>query len=249
MRTVALLQARMGSSRLPGKVMLPLDETPMLGHEIQRARAVPAIDEVVVAAPAGDADDVIERYAAAKGTAVYRGTERDVLGRLARAARARDADVVLRVSCDNPLIAVPLLAALVEHVRAGDVDYASSKFERTFPTGVNADAMTERALSAAASRAEDPHHREHVGQYFKAAASDYDTASVRAEDVFGPSFVRRADLPALRLTVDELPDYRLLYQVYDDLDYDGVLPTRAAIEHARTNGLAALNADVSQEVW
>lgn len=229
--------------------MLPLDGRPVVGRCIDRARAVPAVDEIVLAIPRTDKDDVIERFGTRDGTAVVRGAETDVLGRLEKAAKEYDADIVLRVSCDNPLVAIDLLKALVERIRTGAAGYASSKFERTFPIGVNADAMTTSILSDAADRADDPHQREHVSQHFRSREHDYETVNVRASEVFDREFVESMKPAALRLTLDELPDYRLLYQIYDEVDFAEVLPTSAAIEYVHSAGISELNTDVTQQVW
>ncbi|AUV81812.1 hypothetical protein C2R22_09265 [Salinigranum rubrum] len=104
MNVVAVIQARMGSSRLPGKVMLPLDGRHVLEHVVRRTAAATSIDEVVVATSENGADDIIARYAERAGATVFRGSETDVLDRMYHAAKGAEADVVVRITADCPLI-------------------------------------------------------------------------------------------------------------------------------------------------
>ncbi|MFB6139902.1 MAG: cytidylyltransferase domain-containing protein [Halosimplex sp.] len=252
MNAVVVLQVRMGSSRLPGKAMLPLDGTPALVHEIRRAAAAEpfGVDDVVVATSANDRDDVIEFVAEREGARVYRGSESDVIGRVHRAMAAADADVAVRLCGDNTLIDPQLPTALLEVLQTADADYASTKFERTFPIGHNADAFTRETIRRAADDAESDYHREHVGQYFKDGRERFDTATVTADAVFDES-VRNAvpDFSALRLTMDEADDYRLLSRVYESVPHDEILDTADAIRYIAEEELAGINADVEQAVW
>ena len=102
MKVVPVIQARMGSSRLPGKVMLPLNCDHVLEHDVRRVASADRVDEVVVATSEEKQDDIVERYAEREGAHVHRGSEDDVLGRMYEAASERDADVVVRVTADCP---------------------------------------------------------------------------------------------------------------------------------------------------
>jgi len=252
MNRVVVLQVRMGSSRLPGKAMLPLAGEPALVHEIRRAASAGPIDvsDIVVATSTEPRDDILVTTAERVGATVYRGSESDVLGRVHKAVESVDADATVRLCGDNTLIDPRLVEVLFETLEEADVDYVSTKFERTFPVGHNADAFTTDAISRAADRARDDHYREHVAQYFKDGPPWLEWRTVTADKVFDPD-LREAvpDLTELRLTMDECDDYELLRRVYDSVDFEGVLDTSDAIRYVLDNDLQRVNADVNQAVW
>jgi spore coat polysaccharide biosynthesis protein SpsF len=125
MRTVAIIQARMGSNRLPGKVLRPILGKPMLWYIVQRVRAVPSIDEVVVAVPDGPADEELRKFCAANDITSFSGSELDVLDRFYHAAQVYGADPVLRITADCPLVDPELVEKLIELYRSGSYDYAA----------------------------------------------------------------------------------------------------------------------------
>lgn len=252
MDVIVVLQVRMGSSRLPGKAMLPLDGEPALVHEIRRAAAAGAVDrpDVVVATSDRPRDDIIELTAERAGATVYRGPEDNVIGRVGDAVASVGADAAVRLCGDNTLVDSRLVDRLVETLQDRGVDYASTKFERTFPVGHNADAFTAETIATAAADAADDYHREHVAQYFKDKRDRFAWANVTADQVFDPSLIESApEFPRLRLTMDEADDYALLSRVYESVPYDEVLDTPAAIRYVVEEGLRGVNAEVTQQVW
>jgi len=252
MDAIVVIQARMGSSRLPGKAMLPLDGTPALVHEIIRAASVDGIDraDVVVATSEASRDDIIESTAKDVGATVYRGSEANVIGRIAAAVEEADADIAVRLCGDNTMIDPALPETLFEAVRRDGIEYASSKFEHTFPIGHNADGFSREMITHAARDADSDHHREHVAQYFKASREEIPAVNVAAEEVFGSEFADSIPkLPKLRLTLDEAADYRLLSQVYEEVSYDQIVETKTVIRYILDNDLHRINADVDQQVW
>lgn len=252
MDAIVVIQVRMGSSRLPGKAMLPLDGTPALVHEINRAVSVDGIsrNDVVVATSEASRDDIIEITARNAGATVYRGSEANVLGRIANCVKEVGADIAVRLCGDNTMIDPRLPETLLDNVRKAGIEYASSKFEHTFPIGHNADAFTRDAITRAARDADSDHYREHVAQYFKEYRDEFPAVNVTAEEVFGSEFVD--SIPALRklrLTLDEADDYRLLSRVYEEISYDLIVETEEAIRYIVANDLHRINADVEQQVW
>lgn len=165
MRVVCVIQARMGSTRLPGKVLLDLVGRAMLERVIARARRIPSVAEVVIATSALEADDAIAERAPGFGAKVTRGSESDVLARYAQAAREHDADAILRVTSDCPLLDPGVCEQVVQGFLAGGVDYASNTLERTWPRGLDAEAFSRDALDRADREADQPHEREHVTPY------------------------------------------------------------------------------------
>src|SRR5688500_8132039 len=139
MKVVAVVQARAGSTRLPGKVLMDVAGRPMLARIMHRVAAASRVDEVVLATSDLDRDDPVAELAASEGFGVFRGSEEDVLGRFAGAARAADADVVVRITGDCPLIAPEVIDEVVTRLVDDGADYASNVLRRTFPKGLDAE--------------------------------------------------------------------------------------------------------------
>jgi spore coat polysaccharide biosynthesis protein SpsF len=244
-RVVAVVQARMGSTRLPGKVLLPLAGEHVLTHDVRRLRAAETVDEVVVATSDERRDDAVARAAERAGAAVSRGSETDVLGRLHDAAHAHDADVVVRATGDDPLVAPAAVDAVARAIAAG-ADYAANTLERTFPQGLVVEAVSAPSFDRVERASTEPHQREHVTQYYLEHPELFDRRNVVWSDVFDwtPALGRGE----VRLALDEPADYELLRRVYDAVDPDdrGVVPVRAAVDHVAAAGIAGLNRHVEQ---
>jgi len=245
MRTTAVIQARMGSTRLPGKVMLPLDGVPLLEHVVRRARAAESVDDVVVATSFHEPDDMVARYAEAAGASVYRGSEDDVLGRMQAAAVRADADAVARVTADNPFVPPALVNELVETVRDGPASYASNKLDRTFPLGFDAEVFTAESFATVEREARQPHHREHVTPYYHEHPERFDAVNLTVEDVYGEDVFDAG--PELRMTLDEPDDYEAYSEVYEALDYDDIVDAAEATRYLQEEGLDSVNESVTQK--
>lgn len=171
MGTVAILQARMGSSRLPGKVLERLGERSVLLHCLERAKAVPGVDAVCLATSVEAADDAVaEEARRVAGVIVCRGSEKDVLARYAQAARESSADVILRITCDCPLIDPEVCAGVIALQRETGAFYASNNIRREWPHGLDCEVFARRALEQADLEATEPFDREHVGPWIKRRA-------------------------------------------------------------------------------
>ena len=167
MTTVAIIQARMGSSRLPGKVLEVFGGKTALEHCVERTRACAAIDEVVVATTSEARDDVLVEVCRDKGWRWARGSEHDVLDRYYQAARELGATDVVRITSDCPLTDPEVLGELIARYRDGDrIDYASTSLPAsTFPIGISAEVMRFEALERAWREDDNPAWREHVTPY------------------------------------------------------------------------------------
>lgn len=245
MHVAAAVQARMGSTRLPGKVMLSLGGDPVITHVVRRLDAAELVDDVVVATSTASRDDIVARYAARAGATVHRGSETDVLSRMHAAAVEAGADVVVRATGDDPLLSPALTDTLVEAVRDG-ADYAANTIERTFPQGLVLEAVSRESFDRVERLSTEPHQREHVTQYYLEHPELFDRRNVVWSDVFDwtPALGRGE----VRLALDEPADYELLRRVYDAVDPDdrGVVPVRAAVDHVAAAGIAGLNRHVEQ---
>lgn len=211
MRTVAVVQARVGSTRLPHKVMLPLNGEPILTRVMRRAARAASLDEVVVATTRLAADDAIAELAAREGWPVTRGSETDLLDRYLQAARRHGADLVVRITSDCPLIDPDLIDDVVAALEQEGGDYASNTLEpRTYPRGLDVEAVTLAALEAAGRDDRDPASREHATPYIRRHPERFRLVRVAGA----------VDRSEHRWTVDTPEDYSLVRRLYDALGRD-----------------------------
>lgn len=244
MKTVVIIQARMGSSRLPGKVLRPLGDRSVLAHVIARTQASPLVDEVVVATTTESHDDVIVNEALVYGVRCFRGSEADVLDRYYHAAREALADVVVRVTSDCPLFDPALLTRMLKqfsqvHASGSRLDYFSNTQTRSFPRGLDAEIMTFAALEQAHREALKPYEREHVTPYLYQHPEQFAVGQLVSE----------VDHSAYRWTLDTLDDYYLIEAVYQELyQPGGIFPTEKVLDlMLERPELPTLNAHVIQK--
>ena len=207
---LAILQARMSSSRLPGKVMKPVLGRPMIAHQMQRIARARRLDRVVLATSREPSDDSIVDLAGREGWLLYRGELADVLGRFLGAAQSfGPAEHVVRLTADCPLTDPNVIDRLIElHVVSG-ADYSSNSMpgRRTFPDGLDAEIVTMAALERAAREANSPTHREHVTPYLYEDPTRFRLSSLE----------QARDLGHLRWTVDTAKDLAFVEAVFDAL--------------------------------
>ena len=204
---VAVLQARTSSTRLPGKVMLPLLGVPMLFRQIERMRQAQSLDEVIVATSTEPDDDIIAVQCERAGARCSRGSLEDVLDRCYRAIDPTPATVVVRATGDCPLICPEIIDAVVAFRERGIFDYASNSHEASFPDGLDVEAMTRGSLTAAWQHAVLPSEREHVTAYIWKHPELFRIGSYRSS----------IDYSAYRWTVDEPSDYALVSAIFERL--------------------------------
>jgi len=237
-RTVAIVQARMGSTRLPGKVMLPLLGEPVLTRVMRRAARARTLDEVVVATTTLAEDDAIVALAAAEGWPVVRGSETDLLDRYLVAARAHDAEVVVRITSDCPLIDPDVIDATVRAFRAADVDYASNTLEPpTYPRGLDVEVVARAALERGGREDADPSWREHATPYLYRHPELFRLLRVPADD-------HHADV---RWTLDTPEDYQLIGRIYEAFGRDDFSWREALAVVDANPPWASINSGVTQK--
>jgi spore coat polysaccharide biosynthesis protein SpsF len=207
MRTVAITQARLGSSRLPGKVLKTVAGRTLLQHHLERVARIPGVDAVVVAIPDRAHDDAVAEHARAAGYAVHRGPEDDVLERFRGAAVAAGAECVVRVTSDCPLIDPAVSGEVVARLHRGDCEYASNTLIRSYPRGLDTEACTMAALLAAAAEARDPAEREHVTPFLYRRPERFRIAQIATAEACGD----------WRWTVDTPEDFRFASLVLEEL--------------------------------
>lgn len=207
MTTAIVVQARMGSTRLPGKVLKPLAGHTVLEEVLLRCRAIPGADVVVCAIPDDAADDTLIAPAQRAGAVVTRGSGSDVLQRYRRAADQVGADVVMRVTSDCPLVDPALCGEVLALRAARNVDYAANNMPPGFPHGLDCEAFTSAALRRADDSARDPYEREHVTPWLRTHGS------VSRAALPGPG----GALAEQRWTLDFPEDYDFLTSLFAHL--------------------------------
>jgi spore coat polysaccharide biosynthesis protein SpsF len=195
----------MGSSRLPGKVLADVTGRPLLARVVERLRPSRSLDELVVATTTFPSDDAVVALADELGVASFRGNEEDCLDRYYRAASSYDAEVVVRLTGDNPVIDPRLVDDIVAgFVAKPEIDYASTVLSGTFPLGLGVEAFAAAALEAAWREAVDQSWREHVTPFFYKQPERFGIWAVRADP----------DASHVRLTVDTPEDLELVRRIF-----------------------------------
>jgi len=207
MKTGAIIQGRMGSTRLPGKVLKPILGKPMIQHQIERTLRSKKIDKLVLATSTDPSDDELERFCRKIDLPCYRGDLNDVLDRYYQAALLFNPAHLVRLTGDCPLTDPHIIDQVIDFYLAGDYDYVSNTLEPTFPDGLDVEIFSFSALKKAWTSAKLPSEREHVTPYIR-----------KHEDVFSAgSFKGDQDLSSHRWTVDESRDFELVTRVYERL--------------------------------
>jgi spore coat polysaccharide biosynthesis protein SpsF len=215
MSAVAIVQARMGSSRLPGKVLRPLVGKPMLWHIVDRLRRCSRVSTVGVATSDKAGDQPIRDFCAEAGIAWFAGDERDVLDRFFLAAKAFGGDPVVRVTADCPFVDPELVDKLIAMYDAGDYDHlgvatgavAFKHKGARYPDGLDAECIRLAALERAHREAVESSDREHVTPYLYRVDGRFRNGMLMADEDHG----------ALRWTVDHEADFRVVQAVYEGL--------------------------------
>jgi len=205
--TVIIVQARMTSTRLPGKVLLPIAGRPMLAYQLERLRRCARAQRIVIATTINASDDPIVAFCAAENVDCTRGAEHDVLSRYFEAASRFHAGTVVRVTSDCPLIDPALIDRAIATHAAGDCDYVSNMIEPTWPYGMAVEVFSMRALGEAQAEARDPAEREHVTPFIYWRPDRYRLRSLTMQP----------DLSAHRWTVDTPEDFELVRRILTTL--------------------------------
>jgi spore coat polysaccharide biosynthesis protein SpsF len=207
MKTVAIIEARMTSTRLPGKIVLPILGKPMLELLIERLKRAKLLDQIVVATTKNTSDDVVEKLTERVGVGCFRGSEDDVLDRVLGAAHANEADVIVEITGDCPLIDPAVLDRVIQTYHTKNVDYVSNSLKRTYPIGMDNKIFSTRVLEKVAKFTQDPSDHEHVSLYIYEHPEIFSLFNVES------------DLPEkywdIRLTVDTREDFRLIAAIYE----------------------------------
>ena len=201
-KIVATIEARMTSTRLPGKVLLPAGGQPMLKHLVDRLRQVSSLQAIVLATTVNCTDDCLEGFAQKEDIACFRGSEEDVMGRVIGAADSVQADIVVEITGDCPVIDPLIVEQTIQMFRHNSCEYASNSLFRSYPDGMDTQVFALETLKRSAALTNEPLDREHVTLHI-----------CNHPDLFRHVIlVAPPDLywPGLGLTLDEQDDYELL---------------------------------------
>lgn len=204
---LAILQARVSSTRLPGKVLKPIVGRPMLARQIERLGRMRRVEKLIVATSQDSSDDPIEKLCREVGVNCFRGSLNDVLDRYYWAAKPYDPQHVVRLTGDCPLADCDLIGRVIDFHLAGDYDYTSNSLNPSFPHGLDVEVIRFTSLFQAWREAELQPHREHVTPFIYENPRHFKLGS----------FTNGQNLSSLRWTVDEQVDYELVSRIYEAL--------------------------------
>ncbi|HEY9070141.1 MAG TPA: NTP transferase domain-containing protein [Candidatus Ozemobacteraceae bacterium] len=202
---MGIIQARMGATRLPNKMMLWLHGHPIIEWVVRRAGAAQKLDGLLVAVPEGDGDDVLASYLVRQGVSIFRGSEKDVVDRFYQAARSVGATHVVRICADNPLICGTEIDHLIDYYFAKNYDYVYNHIPKnnSYPDGYGAEIISFEILERIWKESVKPEHREHLLNYI------WDNPNAFSIATFDPPDVKLAR-PDVRLDIDRMADYAMM---------------------------------------
>ncbi len=235
-RVIASIEARMASSRLPGKVMMDVHGRPVIARIVDRLRRCRRIHGIVLATTTNSTDDVLSTWSKAAGVACHRGSDRDVLQRVVDAQHSMNSDIVVEVCGDTPLLDPGVIDRAVETFLDDDCDVVSNTWTPSFPQGIDAQVFRLSALEDVAATIDDPAVREHVSLYFYEHPERY-----RIHHLTAPP---KWQAPELRLQLDYAEDLSFITRIYQRLEpaHGGTFGIDRVLELlAREPALAEIN--------
>lgn len=209
MKIGIIVESRMRSTRLPGKILLPILGKPALELMVERLKRVREADEIIIATTDKDCDLVIADFAEKWGVKFFRGSEEDVLLRVLQAAKKFAVDVIVEITSDCPLADPGIISDCINRFLDSDVDYLSNVILRTYPRGLDIQVFKTAVLEKVDSLTEDSAHREHVTLYIYEHPERYKLMNVSAE--------HGLQLAEQRLTLDTPYDYFVIREVFEKL--------------------------------
>lgn len=208
-KTNVIIQARMGSTRLPGKVLKPVMGRPLLSYLLERLDSLKKAATTIIATTTNPQDDLIERFAKQNNRLLFRGSEEDVLDRFYQTCRKYPADLIVRITGDCPLMDPSIIDEALDRFQESSqsLDYLSNTLVRSFPRGMDVEVFTFTALKEAAAKATKTFDREHVTPYMYQQQNHFHLQN----------FTHKPDLSNFRLTVDTSEDFLLIRKILETL--------------------------------
>jgi len=206
MKFVAVIEARMGSTRTPGKTLLDISGKPLIERVLYRFKLCEKIDDLVVATTVNPKDDILVEFCKKHSVKYFRGSENDVMQRVIEAAESVGADIIVEQGADNPFVDPEVVDQLVEIYKTGNYDFVSSALKLTYPLGIYAHIFSLIALKKISDITSDPKDRENVNNYFWEHPEQYNLFNLEATG--------NLHRPEIRLTVDYPEDIELARKVF-----------------------------------
>ncbi len=233
LKVAAIIEARMRSSRLPGKLMLPIVEKPALAHLFERLRRCKKLDDIILATTETPCDVVLADFAQRQDVNFFRGSENDVMSRVLYAAREFDVDVIVEITSDCPLVDTAMVDAAIDQFFTGKLEYLSNVIKRTYPRGLDVQIFTRTALERTFESTGDPVDREHVSLFI------YEHPEIFRLGHFGCEGTR-LEWPEQRITLDTPEDYFVIRSVFENL-----YPENPEFGYADIHGFLQENPDIA----
>ena len=211
MKTAAIIQARCGSTRFPNKTFALLAGKPLIWHVVNRLKSAKELDEIVIATTTNPLDDKIEKWCHDNGVRVFRGSENDVLYRYYAANEKVKADIVVRITADDPFKEPRVVDMVVRKLKEENLDYACDIYPPSFPEGLDCEAMTADVLRIQQENSTSAYEREHVTQYVYHNIDKFKIGNVSYKE----------NISHLRWTLDTETDYKMVSIIYDALYKEG----------------------------
>ena len=203
-----IIQARMGSTRLPGKVMMKVDETnTILSHVINQLKNSKKIDKIIIATTNLQEDDIIVNHAKILKTDLFRGNAVDVLDRYYQCAKKFSSEIIVRITADNPLIDPNIVDNVINQFLKNSFDYITNANPRTYPYGTEVEVLSFEALEKASNNAKKPSEREHVTPYFHNNKEEFKISNIKFTE----------NLSHLRWTVDRENDLKFVKKIISEI--------------------------------
>ncbi|MBU8881196.1 glycosyltransferase family protein [Bacillus sp. FJAT-29790] len=238
MKTIAIIQARMGSSRLPGKILKPLGNYDVLTYVVERCKKMNGVSEVIVATSTLPQDDMVEVWCKNKGVSYFRGSEADVLDRYAQAATKYTPDYVMRVTADCPFVDYELAAQMVETMKEDPADFMS--IDGVLPRGLAVELFSYKSLEYIHKNGKEPRHREHVTYYAYEHRNEFSWTSIKANDAI--------QKPKFRITLDTAEDYELCKRIAEHFEDHPFVTAEEVVNYLKDHpAIAQINAHIEQK--
>lgn len=239
MNIVVIVQARYSSTRLPGKILKKINNKVVLDYVIERLKLCNRINEIILATTTDKKDDVLEEYAISRGLCYFRGSEEDVLSRYYLAAKKYQADIIIRITSDCPLIDPEIVDEIIKKHIENKADYTANTIKRTYPRGLDTEVFNFNILEDAYKHADERYYREHVTIYIREHPEKFKLQNIEADG--------KVKRPDIRITVDTEEDFELIKRIllhFDDLSFKTV----DVIDFLDDNpGLLEINKNVKQK--
>jgi spore coat polysaccharide biosynthesis protein SpsF len=204
---VAIVQARVGSTRLPNKIFCELSGKPLIWHVINRLKISSRLTDIVLATTDNILDDKLASWANQNDVKLFRGSEANVLNRYYNAAIYCKADIIVRITADDPFKDAIIMDSVIDMVSNSGIDFGFNNKPASLPEGLDIEVFTIQALKKAYLNSQDSFEQEHVTQYFHRNPSQFSMKNLSFND----------DLSHLRWTIDTFTDYQMACRIYDEL--------------------------------